>query len=504
MESNNERRSRPKAHQEDMLSALTDDILLSILRGVDLATAARTSALSTRWRDLPWLLPELNLHARDFLPAPCTDSPVAGAQPVDFYSRIPLQHIDQAMASLTRAAGSFLRTRRSGNVVTRLSLEIHLLSNYSREIGPLVRDAINSGMVKDLYLAIVDDENPNHCKDGDMVQKAQNVGAFFSAYPNMLLCITRLQLCNLRFAEVNINHILFDCCKQLQHLSLDHCDVGDCSVWQINAPNSTLRVLEIYYSYLKRLEVLCLPKLERLHWEVWMHYEAPLRFGSVPSLKDLFLLCGAPLAHPGFSFSQLLTGAMGIHALTLNFQGEKLWIQPERPQLLRTAFNKLRKLSIHGVYVEFDLLWTINLLEAAPTVEIFDIEIFEHPCQKPYWGCVGLQRVQPSWKLPAFTGCNKWQLRELHFVNFSPLVRHHMLFVRAMMDRAPNLKTVLLKRDEEPCKACEAMAALPPPIGGIFPRGKEQQEEIAKQLRGNRVLSSAQIIFSSSVSTVIF
>jgi hypothetical protein len=59
-----------------------------------------------------------------------------------------------------------------------------------------------------------------------------------------------------------------------------------------------------------------------------------------------------------------------------------------------------------------------------------------------------------------------------------------MLFVRAMMDRAPKLKTVLLKEgDEEPCKECEAMAALPPPVGGIFPRGKDQQEKIAKQLR---------------------
>ena len=64
-------------------------------------------------------------------------------------------------------------------------------------------------------------------------------------------------------------------------------DVGDCSVWQINAPNSTLRVLEIYYSYLKRLEVLCLPKLEKLHWEMWVHYEPPLCLGSVPSLVEL-------------------------------------------------------------------------------------------------------------------------------------------------------------------------------------------------------------------------
>jgi hypothetical protein len=52
----------------------------------------------------------------------------------------------------------------------------------------------------------------------------------------------------------------------------------------------------------------------------------------------------------------------------------QLWIQPEGKQLC-TAFNMLKKLCIHGIYVEFDLLWTINLLEAATSVEIFDVEV---------------------------------------------------------------------------------------------------------------------------------
>lgn len=48
------------------------------------------------------------------------------------------------------------------------------------------------------------------------------------------------------------------------------------------------------------------------------------------------------------------------------------------------------------------------------------------------------------------------------------------------------------------------MAALPPRVGGMFPRGKDEQETVAKQLRDNRVSSSAQIIFRSMVSTVVF
>ncbi|KAK1685474.1 hypothetical protein QYE76_046322 [Lolium multiflorum] len=502
MASNNVCRHLCKARQEeDRLGMLSDDVLLLILGRVDLLTAARTCTLSTRWRNLPWLLPEINLHVRDFLPAPRADYPTDPTHWIDFYSQIPAQHIDQSMASLARAARSFLRIKRS-NTVARMSVEMYLGGNYSHDIGLLVHGAIDNGMVKELNLTIADDKAPNACKDADMLQKAQDVNSFLGTYPNMLPCLTRLQLYNLHFVEGDIHHILFDCCKQLQHLSLDHCDAGNCSVWQINAPNSSLRVLEIYYSCLKRLDLLCLPKLEQLRLDMWVHYEPPLRFGSVPSLKELFLLSDAKLEQPEFSLSQLLNGATSIHTLNLNFQGEKLWIQPEREQL-RYAFKKLRKLSIHGISVEFDLLFTMNLLEAAPTVEIFDIEMFEHSCVKPYWLSVGAQRVQPSWKMPCFTSCSKWQLRELQVANFSTLVGHYMSFVRAVMDHAPNLETVLFKELRR-CKDCDKMAAVPPRVGGMFPRGKDEQETIVKQLRDNRVSSSPQIIFRSIVSTVVF
>jgi hypothetical protein len=54
-------------------------------------------------------------------------------------------------------------------------------------------------------------------------------------------------------------------------------------------------------------------------------------------------------------------------------------MQPEGKQLC-TVFSKLRKLSLHDIFIEFDMLWTIVLLEAAPSVEIFDVEVlwFSH------------------------------------------------------------------------------------------------------------------------------
>lgn len=81
-----------------------------------------------------------------------------------------------------------------------------------------------------------------------------------------------------------------------------------------------------------------------------------------------------------------------------------------------------------------------------------------------------------------------------------------MLFVREVMGRAPKLETVLLKENEEPCKKCKAMGALPTPVGGMFPRSKDEQEAIAKQLRDKRIVSSssaAKIVFKSIASTVV-
>lgn len=55
-----------EADDDDMLSMLNDDISLSILERVDIKTAVRTIVLSTRWKRLPWMLPELSIDVKDF------------------------------------------------------------------------------------------------------------------------------------------------------------------------------------------------------------------------------------------------------------------------------------------------------------------------------------------------------------------------------------------------------------------------------------------------------
>jgi len=181
---------------------LTDDVLLSILERVDITTATRTSVLSTRWKHLPWLLRELTIDVREFLSVPPPNP-------------IEVGHMDEAMASLTKAATSFLATPQSEATITRLRLKLYLVNTYSDVIGPLVSQATEIGTIEDLDLAIVDEKEPDDCYEEEMRQQARTVDGFLSAYPSVLHCLSKLELYNVCFAEWDLHHLLFDCCKQL-------------------------------------------------------------------------------------------------------------------------------------------------------------------------------------------------------------------------------------------------------------------------------------------------
>ncbi|TVU17368.1 hypothetical protein EJB05_33398, partial [Eragrostis curvula] len=436
MELNNGHGQKPE--DEDRLSILPDDILLSILGRVSITTAARTSVLSTRWKHLPWLLPELTIDAKEFLPAP-------------------------------HPTRSLLATRRCGyTTISRLQLKFYLLNNYSDVIGPLISEAVDTRTVKDLDLDIIDEKEPNDCTDEDMLQQASSVSSFFSAYPSMLHCLTKLSLYNICFADWDMNHLLFDCCKQLRHLYISNCDtVGEFLTWKIDAPDSKLRpplerglsVLELFFCLVERLDILCLPNLERLVWDTWLSQNSPLSLGVVPSLQELCLISAAPVEYKGFNLSEVLSKTTAIRSLTLSFQGERIWIQPEGKQLC-SAFNKLRKLSVHDIFIEFDMLWMMVLLEAAPSVEILDIEIWEHPCvmdnerRRLTFG----ERTNPSWKMAEFTSSKEWLLKQVHIIGFSPM-EQLLEFIKAVMDRAPKLHSFVVK-DHQPCDYCEKMGAL--------------------------------------------
>ncbi|KAL6657094.1 hypothetical protein ACP70R_004874 [Stipagrostis hirtigluma subsp. patula] len=474
-----------EVEDEDRLSTLPDDILLCMLGRVDVTTAIRTSVLSMRWKHLPWLLRELTIDVKDFLPDP-QPKPIEG------------QHMDGAMSSLAKATRSFLATTpraRSEGAITRLQLELYLINNYALDIGPLVSGAIEAGALEDLNLAILDETKFAGCTDGQMLQQACVVNDFFSAYSSVFHCLTRLSLYNVCFAKWDINHHLFVCCQQLEHLYLSNCDAGGNRPWMIDAPNSKLRVLRLNLCVLQKLEIISLPKLEHFEWDTWFCPRAPLSFGGVPSLKELHLICAAQQELQGFLLSEVLCHSTGIQTMRFDFQGEKIWMQPEGKQLC-TAFKMLRKLSVHGISFELNLLWIRFLLEAAPFLEMFDIEIWEHPCLINDLTCGFGERTNPSWKVPEIKSSHNSFMKEFQIIGFKPL-EQQMEFIRAVMQRAPNLDTIVLKYDD-PCEDCEKMGIFPPRSSTecVFPKSKDMQDIVVKRLMDG-VSSRARIIFGN-------
>jgi hypothetical protein len=230
--------------------------------------------------------------------------------------------MEEAMVSLTKATRSFLADQQRESSISSLHLNLYLINTFLCEVGPLISDAIGSGFLKDLDLTILDETNPLDRSDEDMLQRAQDIDTFFGAYPSVLHCLTKLSIQNAGFDKLDMHHILFDSCKQLKHLSLSYCDTGSYSVFKIDAPNSKLCVLELDRCRFERLELVCLPKLEKFICDTWQSKDVPVTFGFVPSLGELELSCGAPYDQCPFKLSELLRRTPGIHTLTLDFQGE--------------------------------------------------------------------------------------------------------------------------------------------------------------------------------------
>jgi len=462
--------------EDDMISKLNDDVLLSILENVNLATSMRASVLSKRWRCLPWLLTQLSIDIKDFLHEPYADPKLD-------------DHIDKAMSSLTEAVRIMLAPTHRKSIITRLCILFFVTSGYSSKIGHLVNEAIENEIVKDVELASGLEMMPGDISDEDMVKHADSVNSFFGNYSNIYCCLTSLSLYNASFAESDLHNILANMCTQLHYLYLYHCDTGYDSLFKINAPNSKLNVLEFSYCSFDRVDLICLPKLKQLICGFWLSRYLPLTLGDVPCLKEVEIYA-ATTHHEPFKLSELLCGTTCIDSLTLDFYGRKIWLQPEQGQL-RSAFRNLRELRLHDIFVGFGLMWTTALLEAAPSIEILKVEVYDHRCEdeekkKQIYG----ERTNAPWQVSDTAHPQHPSLKELQLFGFNA-TEQHMAFIGAIMERASNLQIVLLK--EQYCDYCNAISTTFGECG--FPKNEGEQELVVDNIR-NRFSFRAQIIFS--------
>ncbi|GJN33300.1 hypothetical protein PR202_gb21883 [Eleusine coracana subsp. coracana] len=101
------------------------------------------------------------------------------------------------------------------------------------------------------------------------------------------------------------------------------------------------------------------------------------------------------------------------------------------------------------------------------------------------------KRSNPSWKVAEFTNCKECQLKEVQVAGFCPM-EQQMTLIKAVMERAPNLRKLVLK-DFPACEACQEIGSLPRskrlPAERVFPEAKDEQDMVVKRLMGDMAYS---------------
>uniref|UniRef100_A0A0A9F0M1 FBD domain-containing protein n=1 Tax=Arundo donax TaxID=35708 RepID=A0A0A9F0M1_ARUDO len=251
---------------------------------------------------------------------------------------------------------------------------------------------------------------------------------------------------------------------------------------------SKLNVLEFAHCSFARVELFCLPKLEQLICGFWLSECLPLTLGGyVPCLKEVEIYSTISPHQERFKLRELLCGTTCINTLSLDFLGQKIWLQLEKYQL-SSAFCNLRELCLYDIFSGFGLLWTTALLEAAPSLEKHEVEVYEHQCDdEEEIKQIYAERTNVTWEVSEF---EHLALKELELVGFNA-TEEHIVFIGAVMERASNLQAVVLK--EKYCKDCSS--AVSTPSGERrFPKNEDEQEMVVNNLR-NRFSSRAQIMF---------
>uniref|UniRef100_A0A0E0CWW3 F-box domain-containing protein n=1 Tax=Oryza meridionalis TaxID=40149 RepID=A0A0E0CWW3_9ORYZ len=517
-----------QSYDQGRFNTLPDDILLSILERVDMRTVLRTSVLSTRWKHLPLLLSDVDLDVDEFIHQNSSMS------------------AHEAMAVLIKLMSSLFGSPQNESIIKKLNLSFYLLTDLETSlkflfnIGELVCNAIDSGKVKSVELTITTEKRRfkltdlmsgasniwieyegkelrtalnkitklllhgiyvkfnllwtlvllesapsvkifgvkvwNHSCDQDTVDRE-----IFSERRNDLWDVAQLdssvhynQLEKLNFGGFNptikehldLVRTVIERAPKLKSVFLEDrepckgCEAMDNPIYPstismfpqnedekstvakqlkagtsrpLDMPNSKLRFVELNSCYVKTVEFLCLPKLEQLYCDSWRLSGAPLSFGVVPCLEELRLVCATSRIQSGFKLTDLLHGTANVQDIALDFQGEVVW---------------------------------------------------NHACDEGTENRKQLsERRNDLWDAAQLDGSIHYlQLERLEFGGFNQIIREHLDFIRAVIERAPNLKSVILE-DRDPCEDCEAMDNPIYPSISMFPQNNDEKSTIVKQLK---------------------
>uniref|UniRef100_A0ACD5Z963 Uncharacterized protein n=1 Tax=Avena sativa TaxID=4498 RepID=A0ACD5Z963_AVESA len=457
------------AGDRDSLSKLPDDLLLNILERVDTLDAIRTCILSKQLLKFPKMLSHLFISVCSIL---CHHNPAC-----EFGIRDILR-ISRAVADVT---DSILSTRSPEITISKLKIRFILTDCDSVSIGNSVARAMATQRVDAAEFEIAMEKTYDDCSPDDLLHFARKFNTFLGACPDAFAGLTHLWLRNMRFGELDIP-IILSTCKRLESLRLTLCDAGIHSVLQIE--HDQLVELMVNCGKFERIELTCLPKLQRVSYINWTSSANPLSFGFVPRLSKLSLTKAGTRSCKTLELSQLLADVPSITCLHLDFQSEKIWVLPERPKLLTPVLRKLQQVNLENVPEGCDFAWTMFILEAAPSLKDLCITVWDHSCEivedkklrEQYGFC---EKAEVKWKpyAPDFKHKN---LVKLTIYGFQP-DRNFMRYIRRIAEVAVNMVEISLHDG----KACGRCGGLDHKINGCpsrYPQTAEERKQTTEEL----------------------
>ncbi|KAJ1269266.1 hypothetical protein BS78_07G197900 [Paspalum vaginatum] len=389
------------------------------------------------------MLPTIVLHVEAFKPPDDDDG---------FKSTVS----DTAWSNmaLAQAAKSVLR-HKSHRPIAHLALTLYLIRHESVGIVRAVGDAMSPGRgrgVVEAKLKFLGEKRDFACNDRDMDSQGKHFLSCFNACPRAFAGLTGLRVETVRLGESDVLNVLRTC-RKLKRLSLDNCDWGSGTVLALEHPELTKLKLELCGA----VELRWLPKLAQVTCYSWVPSQNngyPLLFGHVPRLQKLRLFATAYSHYPTLLLSKLLANCTTLHELYLNFDSQRIWIQPEGPQRLAPLLENLMVLNLDKIYQECDLTWTLFLLQAAPFLKKLQIQVLNHECapvsesEMPV-GIYICEKYNIKWELPA--DFKHHDLVKLEVYGFQP-DRKFMGYIKRVMMAAVNLEVVAL--NDKLCQHC--------------------------------------------------
>ncbi|KAM3257457.1 hypothetical protein ACQJBY_049642 [Aegilops geniculata] len=396
------RRRRP-----DRISALSDDLLLLVLRRLDIRTAVGTTALSRRWACLRGELPILDLSVDAMLP-PRYHRWVqlhgvvgkGGGFQYDLrqVSRelMPNRRYEhRAMRALTRSVQSFLDAGTAGRRrrISRLRLEFFVTPQSTECMNRLIGEAIDACGVDDLQVvakpifwrrgAVHTFASHGLCKEPSASRlQSLKLGGCMIPPLHEYGALTRLVLQDIpESTPLATYQGVFTSCQQLQVLHLISCRCSGGVIF-VDAPMSKIKELVVDECRFTQLRLRALPNLQSLA-SLSLGPMVFLESASFPCLTKFNLTSCLGVTMQGFrqylkrhlkiDHESLLENMPELSILIVRISGPYRWIVPSPSTTI--LLPNLRRLLVADVPSSWDVSWPRLLLEAAPSLEVLHLHI---------------------------------------------------------------------------------------------------------------------------------